>query len=164
MEVISTYSSKVNKNVSISISYEAEDALGFVSIQTVLDNGESVRKETFIGNARELKALSLIIQASLELLTPDKPNVNHEQASILGKIDPFYDDAVNDELPFIEVGEFLSGLVRIELKYDDPEIDNDFYTSNEINGVFIDLNVGEATHFIHYLHAVIPLLQKNEGN
>ncbi|CAH1592820.1 conserved hypothetical protein [Vibrio jasicida] len=164
MEVISSYSSKENKNTSISISYEAEDALGFVSIQTVLGNGESVRKETFIGNARELKALSLLVQAVLELLTPDKPNVNHEQASILGKIDPFYDDAVDDELPFIEVGEFLSGLVRIELKYDDPEIDNDFYTSNEINGVFIDLNVGEATHFIHYLHSAVPILRKNEDD
>lgn len=162
MEVISSYNSEENKNTSISVSYEVEDTLGFVSIQTVLGNGEPVRQETYIGNARELKVLSLLIQATLELLTPDKPNVNHDQASVLGKIVPFYDDAVDDELPFIEVGEFLSGFVRIELKYDDPEIDNDFYTSTEINGVFIDLNVGEATHFIQYLHTVIPILLKNE--
>lgn len=161
MEVTSSHSSKDKMQTSISVTYDVDDAMASVTIKSVIVGGDVIKSESYIASSAELHVLKLLIEAVKQLITAKTSIDRFETGSVLGKLQPYIEEPF-DVYPYFEVGEFYLNLVRVELKYDDPEIDNDFYTAKMINGISIDLSVTEATLFIQYLDTVIPILLENE--
>lgn len=155
MEIVGTFGSA--DKVQVSIIIDCNDSMALVRIQTrIVESNDIVSQEDMYCTKTELIALSCILQAVLVLL-PHNNNGSYEQGSILATLTPFIDDAEIDVLPYFEVGSFYHDLVRLELKYEDDE--SDFYTSNSIAGVYIDLTESECRLLVNYLSDAVKLLE-----